>query len=79
MTFADIKSSEIREKIFPIVLEEACRQWCDFLSDAPERANGEGFAKFFFEIFQDKEPEYAEQIYEMEEQETVKMPKKKNK
>ncbi len=27
MTFEDIKKSEMREKIFPVVLEEACRQW----------------------------------------------------
>ena len=51
MTFDDIKASEIREKIFPMVLEEACRQWCEFLPDAPERADGEGFAEFFYEIF----------------------------
>ena len=78
MTFNDIKTSEIREKIFPMVLEEACRQWCEFLADAPERADGEGFAEFFFEIFKDKELEYAAQIYEMEAQEVVKAPKEKN-
>lgn len=75
MTFEDIKSSEIREKIFPMVLEEACRQWCDGLADAPERADGEGFAEFFYEIFQEKELEYAAQVYVMEAQETVKTPK----
>lgn len=78
MTFDDIKASEIREKIFPMVLEEACRQWCAFIDDAPERADGEGFAEFFFEIFEAKELEYAEQIYELEAQETVKTPKGKN-
>nr|WP_289707617.1 hypothetical protein [Enterocloster clostridioformis] len=78
MTFEDIKSSEIREKIFPMVLEEACRQWCDGLADAPERADGEGFAEFFYEIFQEKELEYAAQVYEMEAQETVKTPKEKS-
>ena len=72
MTFDDIKASEIREKIFPIILEEACRQWCAFLDDAPERADGEGFAEFFYEIFQEKELEYAAQIYEQEAQEAVK-------
>lgn len=61
MTFDDIKASEIREKIFPMVLEEACRQWCDGLADVPERADGEGFAEFFYEIFQEKELEYAAQ------------------
>lgn len=78
MTFVDIKASEIREKIFPMVLEEACRQWCDGLSDAPERADGEGFAEFFYEIFQEKELEYAAQVYEMEAQEAVKTPKEKS-
>jgi len=78
MTFDDIKASEIREKIFPMVLEEACRQWCDCLADAPERADGEGFAEFFFEIFEEKELEYAKQVYEMEAQEAVKTPKERN-
>lgn len=78
MTFDDIKTSEIREKIFPMVLEEACRQWCEFLADAPERATGEGFAEFFLEVFQEKELEYAAQIYEMQAQEAVKTPKEKN-
>ena len=78
MTFDDIKASKIREKIFPMILEEACRQWCAFIDDAPERADGEGFAEFFFEIFEAKELEYAEQIYELEAQETVKAPKGKN-
>lgn len=78
MTFDDIKASEIREKIFPMVLEEACRQWCDGLADAPERADGEGFAYFFYEIFQEKELEYAAQVYEMEAQEAVKTPKERN-
>ena len=78
MTFDDIKASEIREKIFPMILEEACRQWCAFIDDVPERADGEGFAEFFFEIFEAKELEYAEQIYEQEAQEAVKTPKGKN-
>ncbi|MBD5535944.1 MAG: hypothetical protein HDQ99_09870 [Lachnospiraceae bacterium] len=78
MTFDDIKASKIREKIFPMVLEEACRQWCAFIDDVPERADGEGFAEFFFEIFEAKELEYAEQIYEQEAQEAVKTPKEKN-
>lgn len=74
MTFNDIKTSEIREKIFPMVLEEACRQWCVFLDDVPERADGEGFAEFFYEIFQEKEQEYAKQVYELEAQAAVKTP-----
>ena len=59
MTFEDIKKSEMREKIFPMVLEEACRQWCAFIEDAPERKDGEGFADFFYEIFEEKEKEYV--------------------
>lgn len=59
MTFEDIKKSEMREKIFPAVLEEACRQWCAFIEDAPERKSGEGFADFFYEIFEEKEQEYV--------------------
>lgn len=31
-------------------LEEACRQWCDFIDEAPERKNGIGFADFYEEI-----------------------------
>lgn len=68
MTFSDIRSSGIREKIFPMILEEACRQWCVFLGEVPERADGKGFADFFYEIFQEKEQEYARQVCESEEQ-----------
>lgn len=66
MKFDDICTNETRKKIFPMVLEEACRQWCDCIADAPERATGEGFAEFFFEIFEQKEEEYAAQIQEDE-------------
>ncbi len=58
MTIKEIAGSEAREKIFPAILEEACRQWCEFIEDAPERKSGEGFADFFYEIFQEKEVEF---------------------
>ena len=45
-----------------MILEEACRQWCCFIDDAPERADGEGFAQFFYEIFELKEQEYMENL-----------------
>lgn len=32
------------------ILEECCRQWCDFLDEAPERGTGEGFADFYREL-----------------------------
>lgn len=58
MTIKEIAGNEAREKIFPAILEEACRQWCEFIEDAPERKSGEGFADFFYEIFQEKEVEF---------------------
>lgn len=59
MTLDDVKGHSIREKIFPIVLEEACRQWCEWLEETPERKSGEGFSDFFFEIFEQKELDIA--------------------
>lgn len=32
------------------IVEEACRQWCDFIEDAPERKSGDGFWDFVQEI-----------------------------
>lgn len=32
------------------ILEECCRQWCEFLDEAPERGTGEGFADFYHEL-----------------------------
>ena len=58
MTIKDIVESPARLSIFDIVLEEACRQWCDIIDEAPDRKDGEGFANFFYEIFADKEQEY---------------------
>ncbi len=57
-----IISDPARQKIFDIILEEACRQWCCFIDEAPERADGEGFAQFFYEIFEQKEQEYMEDL-----------------
>ena len=45
-------------KLFRILLEEACRQWCEFIAESPERINGKGFANFFCEICEDKQLEY---------------------
>lgn len=53
-----ISENKYRQEIFDIIIEEACRQWCDFIDESPERKTGKGFADFFFQIFQDKEIEY---------------------
>ena len=41
-------------------LEEACRQWCDFIDEAPERKTGIGFYAFYQQIKQQKESEVEE-------------------
>lgn len=64
MKIKDIIGNEKRIAIFDIVLEEACRQWCCFIDEAPDRKDGEGFADFFYEIFEDKEAEYMEELEE---------------
>lgn len=69
MTIKDIVESPARLSIFDIVIEEACRQWCDIIDEAPERKDGEGFANFFYEIFEDKEQEYLEEQAELAESE----------
>lgn len=61
MTIEDIVESPERLSIFDTILEEACRQWCDMIDEAPERREGEGFARFFYEIFADKEQEYLKE------------------
>jgi len=61
MDIYDIAKSSQKKAVFEMILEEACRQWCSFIDDAPERKDGEGFADFFYEVFMDKEREYAEQ------------------
>ena len=65
MDIQDIAKSREKKAVFDMVLEEACRQWCDCIDDVPERKDGEGFADFFYEIFEDKEKEYVQQVKEM--------------
>lgn len=60
MNIKDIATSPEKQRIFDMVLEEAARQWCDGMTDAPEKTNGEGFAEFFYEVFEQKEKEYQE-------------------
>ena len=57
-----------RQNIFDMVIEEACRQWCCFIEESPERKDGEGFADFFYEIFKEKEQEYLENYNEIQKQ-----------
>ena len=42
-----ISRSNIKKAVFEKCLNEACRQWCEFIDEAPERRNGEDFAHFF--------------------------------
>lgn len=56
----DFCSNEKLMNIFDGLLEEACRQWCCFIDDAPERKDGEGFADFFYEICNQKAAEFIE-------------------
>jgi len=42
------------------MLDEACRQWCAFIDEAPERRDGEHFTEFFNEICERKYQEYLE-------------------
>ena len=65
MDIQDIAKSREKKAVFDMVLEEACRQWCDCIDDVPEGKDGEGFADFFYEIFEDKEKEYVQQVKEM--------------
>lgn len=58
----NISENPEEQKLLEMVLEEAARQWCEGLADAPERADGEGFAEFFYEIFEQKEEAYREQL-----------------
>lgn len=67
MKIKDIIQNEQRLSIFDAVLEEACRQWCGCIDEAPERKDGEGFATFFYEVFEDKEQEYLENAAALEE------------
>lgn len=65
MDIQDIARSREKKAVFNMVLEEACRQWCCFIDEVPERKDGEGFASFFYEIFKDKEKEYLEQVLDL--------------
>lgn len=65
MDIQDIARSKEKKAVFNMVLEEACRQWCCFIDEAPERRNGEGFSEFFYEIFEDKEKDYLVQVLEL--------------
>ena len=62
MDVSDILSDPANIQIFDTVLEESCRQWCDCIGDAPERASGKGFASFFYEVFEQKEQEYKAEL-----------------
>ena len=42
-----ISRSNIKKAFFEKCLNEACRQWCEFIDEAPERKNDEGFTHFF--------------------------------
>lgn len=45
MNIQDIAKSKEKKAVFEMVLEEACRQWCDCIDEAPERKDGEGFSE----------------------------------
>lgn len=49
------------DRLADILLDEACRQWCDGIEDAPERLSGKGFSYFFRQIVEDKRKEYDEE------------------
>lgn len=66
MTIYDVAENKKRMAVFNALMEEACRQWCDLLEDAPERKDGERFAEFFFEVFEAKEDEYMEEILSLD-------------
>lgn len=65
MNIQDISKSPQKKAVFNMVLEEACRQWCYFIDEASERKDGEGFADFFYEVFEEKEKEYLKQVLEL--------------
>lgn len=67
MNFKDIAGNADREMIFDAMIEEACRQWCAFFPDTPDRMEGEGFANFFYKVFEQKEAEYLEQAEYLQE------------
>lgn len=40
------------------MMDEACRQWCDFIDEAPERRDGVSFTEFYEDICLQKYDEY---------------------
>lgn len=49
------------------MLDDACRQWYDFISDDPTRADGNGFGEFYNQLCEIKYREYLnnpEDFYE---------------
>ena len=67
MNIYDIAKDEKKKELFDRALDESCRQWCEFIEEAPERKDGEGFADFFYEIFEQKEQEWKEQNSNLKE------------
>ena len=67
---SDAETVEREGKIFDMCLDEACRQWCCFIDEAPERKSGEGFADFFKEIYEEKSQEYRSELTENESEES---------
>lgn len=60
MNTENIVNTHLEKEVFEAILEEACRQWCDLIEDAPERKDGVGFAQFFYEIFNEKREDFIE-------------------
>lgn len=56
------KRIEVNSEVFNNLLDEACRQWCEFIEESPERKDGEGFANFFKEIFNEKLEEFSNNV-----------------
>lgn len=71
INISNIASDVNKQNIFDMVIEEACRQWCCFVDEAPERKTGEGFAEFFYEIFKAKQDEYLEAYNEINKEKQV--------
>lgn len=42
-----IAKSNPKKAVFDKCLNEACRQWCEFIDEASERRDGIGFSDFF--------------------------------
>ena len=55
-------STEFQQRLTDALLEEACRQWCCFIDEVPERLDGIGFSNFCREICEQKTEEYADLI-----------------